>query len=111
MRPGFDHVDLQDCEDGHVLKMVWRDGYRVLRLAKDRARVAAWRLQIHNPLLEDINLRGARTVVLVHITAKRGSLACLKFTEVGGAIIEEVMPSEDATVRVGCAIESYVVGE
>jgi cell division protein FtsZ len=73
---------------------------------EDRARVAA-EAAIHNPLLEDINLRGARGV-LVNITANE-EVGLSEFTEVGG-IIEEYA-SEDATVVIGCAIDPSVGDE
>ncbi len=58
-------------------------------------------------MLEDINLKGARGV-LVNITANE-EVGLSEFTEVGN-IIEEYA-SEDATVVIGCAIDPGVGDE
>ncbi|MBF0220005.1 MAG: cell division protein FtsZ [Gammaproteobacteria bacterium] len=66
----------------------------------DRA-VKAAQKAISSPLLEDINLKGARGI-LVNITAN-SNISLGEFTEVGDTIGE--FASEDATVVIGTAIE------
>ena len=65
-----------------------------------RAREAAERA-IHSPLLDDVNLQGARGI-LVNITAGL-DLSLGEFSEVGDTI--EDFASEDATVVVGTVID------
>lgn len=105
MRPGLINVDFAD-----VRTVMSEMGMAMMGTGsasgEDRARVAA-EAAIHNPLLEDINLRGARGV-LVNITANE-EVGLSEFTEVGG-IIEEYA-SEDATVVIGCAIDPSVGDE
>ncbi|MCB5161419.1 cell division protein FtsZ [Marinomonas algarum] len=105
MRPGLINVDFAD-----VRTVMSEMGMAMMGTGsasgEDRARVAA-EAAIHNPLLEDINLRGARGV-LVNITANE-EVGLSEFTEVGG-IIEEYA-SEDATVVIGCAIDPEVGDE
>ncbi|AEF54504.1 cell division protein FtsZ [Marinomonas posidonica] len=105
MRPGLINVDFAD-----VRTVMSEMGMAMMgtgsALGEDRARVAA-EAAIHNPLLEDINLKGARGV-LVNITANE-EVGLSEFTEVGG-IIEEYA-SEDATVVIGCAIDPSVGDE
>ena len=105
MRPGLINVDFAD-----VRTVMSEMGMAMMGTGSasgdDRARVAA-EAAIHNPLLEDINLRGARGV-LVNITANE-EVGLSEFTEVG-AIIEEYA-SEDATVVIGCAIDPSVGDE
>ncbi|RBO81991.1 cell division protein FtsZ [Marinomonas aquiplantarum] len=105
MRPGLINVDFAD-----VRTVMSEMGMAMMGTGsasgEDRARVAA-EAAIHNPLLEDINLKGARGV-LVNITANE-EVGLSEFTEVGG-IIEEYA-SEDATVVIGCAIDPSVGDE
>ncbi|MFT2099388.1 cell division protein FtsZ [Marinomonas sp. 2405UD66-6] len=105
MRPGLINVDFAD-----VRTVMSEMGMAMMGTGSasgdDRARVAA-EAAIHNPLLEDINLKGARGV-LVNITANE-EVGLSEFTEVGG-IIEEYA-SEDATVVIGCAIDPNVGDE
>ncbi|WCN11428.1 cell division protein FtsZ [Marinomonas mediterranea] len=105
MRPGLINVDFAD-----VKTVMSEMGMAMMgtgsAIGEDRARVAA-EAAIHNPLLEDINLKGARGV-LVNITANE-EVGLSEFTEVGG-IIEEYA-SEDATVVIGCAIDPTVEDE
>ncbi|NLQ18489.1 cell division protein FtsZ [Marinomonas sp. M1K-6] len=105
MRPGLINVDFAD-----VRTVMSEMGMAMMGTGSasgdDRARVAA-EAAIHNPLLEDINLRGARGV-LVNITANE-EVGLSEFTEVG-SIIEEYA-SEDATVVIGCAIDPSVGDE
>jgi len=67
---------------------------------EDRAREAA-EAAIRSPLLEDINLQGARGI-LVNITAGE-TLSLGEFSEVGDTI--EEFASDDATVVVGTVID------
>src|SRR5690606_2859400 len=67
---------------------------------EDRAREAA-ESAIRSPLLEDVNLHGARGI-LVNITASE-SLSLGEFSEVGNTI--EEFASDDATVVVGTVID------
>jgi cell division protein FtsZ len=105
MRPGLINVDFAD-----VRTVMSEMGMAMMgtgtATGEDRARVAA-ESAIHNPLLEDINLKGARGV-LVNITANE-EVGLSEFTEVGN-IIEEYA-SEDATVVIGCAIDPNVGDE
>ena len=105
MRPGLINVDFAD-----VRTVMSEMGMAMMGTGSasgdDRAMVAA-EAAIHNPLLEDINLKGARGV-LVNITANE-EVGLSEFTEVGG-IIEEYA-SEDATVVIGCAIDPNVGDE
>ena len=105
MRPGLINVDFADVQT--VMKemgmAMMGSGYAT---GEERARIAA-EAAIHNPLLEDINLKGARGV-LVNITAN-DEVGLSEFSEVGN-IIEEYA-SEDATVVIGCAIDPNVGDE
>jgi cell division protein FtsZ len=73
---------------------------------QDRARVAA-EAAIASPLLEDINLSGARGI-LVNITGGL-DLAIGEFEEVGNTVKE--FASENATVVVGTVIDPDMKGE
>lgn len=102
MRPGLINVDFAD-----VRTVMSEMGMAMMgtgsSVGEERALTAA-ELAINNPLLEDINLKGARGV-LVNITANE-EVGLSEFTEVGN-IIEEYA-SEDATVVIGCAIDPSV---
>jgi len=102
MRPGLINVDFAD-----VRTVMSEMGMAMMgtgaSTGEERALTAA-ELAINNPLLEDINLKGARGV-LVNITANE-EVGLSEFTEVGN-IIEEYA-SEDATVVIGCAIDPSV---
>jgi len=67
---------------------------------ENRAREAAEKA-IACPLLEDINLQGARGI-LVNISASNMSMA--EFSEVGNIVHE--FASEDAIIKIGTAIDS-----
>ena len=69
-------------------------------VGEDRAREAA-ELAIHSPLLEDIDLQGARGI-LVNITAGP-DLSLGEFTDVGDTV--EEFASDNATVVVGTVID------
>ena len=73
---------------------------------KDRAREAA-EAAISSPLLEDVNITGARGI-LVNVTAGR-DLAIGEFEEVGNAI--KSLACEDATVVVGTVINMEMADE
>lgn len=99
MRPGTINVDFADVrtvmsERGMAMMGT---GYAT---GENRAREAA-EAAIRSPLLEDVNLQGARGI-LVNITAS-DSLSLGEFAEVGDTI--EELASDDATVVVGTAID------
>lgn len=73
---------------------------------KERAREAA-ESAISSPLLEDVNITGARGI-LVNVTAGR-DLAIGEFEEVGNAI--KTLASDDATVVVGTVINMDMADE
>lgn len=105
MRPGLINVDFAD-----VRTVMSEMGMAMMgtgsSVGEDRALTAA-ESAINNPLLEDINLKGARGV-LVNITANE-EVGLSEFTEVGNII--EDYASEDATVVIGCAIDPNVGDE
>lgn len=99
-RPGLINVDFADVrtvmsEMGMAMMGSGRSSH-----PEHRAREAA-EAAIASPLLEDINLTGARGI-LVNVTAGLG-LAIGEFEEVGNTIKE--FASEDATVVVGTVID------
>lgn len=104
-RPGLINVDFAD-----VRAVMSQMGLSMMGTGKasgeNRARVAA-QLAISSPLLEDINLAGAKGV-LVNITAGM-NLSIAEFEEVGEAIKE--FTSEDATVIVGTVIDPDITDE
>ena len=73
---------------------------------EDRARVAA-EMAVSSPLLEDVNLSGARGI-LVNVTAGM-DLGIGEFEEVGNIVKE--FASEDATVVVGTVIDPNLSNE
>ncbi|TBR44738.1 cell division protein FtsZ [Marinomonas agarivorans] len=99
IRPGLINVDFAD-----VRTVMSEMGMAMMgtgsAVGEERALTAA-ESAINNPLLEDINLKGARGV-LVNITANE-EVGLSEFTEVGNII--EDYASEDATVVIGCAID------
>jgi len=99
MRPGTINVDFADVrtvmsERGMAMMGT---GYAT---GENRAREAA-EAAIRSPLLEDVNLQGARGI-LVNITAS-DSLSLGEFAQVGDTI--EELASDDATVVIGTAID------
>lgn len=98
-RPGLINVDFAD-----VRTVMSEMGMAMMGSGKasgeDRAREAA-ELAIQSPLLEDVNLCGAKGI-LVNITAGM-DLSIGEFDEVGNTIKE--MACDDATVVVGTVIE------
>ncbi|MBL4743631.1 MAG: cell division protein FtsZ [Cycloclasticus sp.] len=104
-RPGLINVDFADVrtvmsEMGDAMM-----GTGTAR-GESRAREAA-EAAIHSPLLEDINVQGARGI-LVNITAGL-DMSIGEFEEVGEAIRE--FASEDATVVVGTVIDQDLSDE
>jgi cell division protein FtsZ len=100
IRPGMINVDFAD-----VKTVMSEMGLAMMgtgsATGENRAREAA-EAAIHSPLLEDIDLEGAKGI-LVNITASE-SLGLGEFAEVGDAI--EEFASADATVVVGTVIDS-----
>jgi len=103
--PGLINVDFAD-----VRTVMSEMGMAMMGSGKaqgeDRARVAA-EAAISSPLLEDINLTGAKGI-LVNITAGM-DLSIGEFDEVGSTIKE--FASENATVVVGTVIDPELSGE
>ena len=99
IRPGMINVDFAD-----VRTVMSEMGMAMMGTGfasgEDRAREAA-ESAIRSPLLEDVNLQGARGI-LVNITAGE-SLSLGEFSEVGDTV--EEFASDDATVVVGTVID------
>ena len=104
-KPGLINVDFAD-----VRTVMSEMGVAMMGTGRatgdQRAREAA-ELAIRSPLLEDINLSGARGI-LVNITCGL-DLAIGEFDEVGNTVKE--FAREDATVVVGTVIDPDMVGE
>ena len=104
-RPGMINVDFAD-----VRTVMSEMGMAMMGTGsasgEDRATVAA-KAAISSPLLEEINLSGARGI-LVNVTAGEDMLLS-EFEEVGNAIRE--FASENATVVVGTVIDPEMAGE
>lgn len=105
IRPGMINVDFAD-----VRTVMSEMGMAMMgsgsATGENRAREAA-EAAIRSPLLEDINLQGARGI-LVNITAGM-DLSLGEFTEVGDTI--EEFASSDATVVVGTVIDPEMSNE
>lgn len=104
-RPGLINVDFAD-----VRTVMSQMGISMMGTGKARGEnraVAAAQAAIASPLLEDINLSGAKGV-LVNITAGM-NLTIAEFEEVGEAIKD--FTSEDATVIVGTVIDPELTDE
>jgi cell division protein FtsZ len=104
-RPGLINVDFADVrtvmsEMGMAMMGTGRG------TGEDRAREAA-EAAIASPLLEDINLEGAKGI-LVTVTAGM-DLSIGEFDEVGNVVKERA--SEDATVVIGTVIDPTMEGE
>ncbi len=104
-RPGLINVDFAD-----VRTVMAEMGMAMMGTAtasgEHRAQEAA-RAAVASPLLDDINISGARGI-LVNITAGR-DLSIGEFEEVGNAVKE--FAAEDATVVIGTVIEPEMHGE
>ncbi len=104
-RPGLINVDFAD-----VRTVMSQMGLSMMGSGKARGEnraLAAAQAAISSPLLEDINLSGAKGV-LVNITAGM-NLSIAEFEEVGEAI--KGFTSEDATVIVGTVIDPELTDE
>ena len=98
-RPGHINVDFADVRTVMSEMGMAMMGSAVAR-GPDRAREAA-RAAISSPLLEDVDIAGARGM-LVNITAGT-NMSLGEFAEVGDTVRE--FSSEDATVVIGTAID------
>ena len=105
MNPGMINVDFAD-----VKTVMSEMGMAMMGTGhasgSDRAREAA-EAAIRSPLLEDVNLEGARGI-LVNITAGE-NLSLGEFSEVGDTI--EEFASDDATVVIGTVIDPSLKDE
>ncbi len=105
MNPGMINVDFAD-----VKTVMSEMGMAMMgtgsALGEERAREAA-ESAIRSPLLEDVNLQGARGI-LVNITAGE-NLSLGEFSEVGDTV--EEFASDDATVVVGTVIDPTLEDE
>ena len=106
MHPGMINVDFADVKTVMSEMGMAMMGTGSGKSGEDRAREAA-ESAIRSPLLEDINLQGARGI-LVNITAGE-NLSLGEFSEVGDTI--EEFASDDATVVVGTVIDSELNDE
>ncbi|HWP94811.1 MAG TPA: cell division protein FtsZ [Gammaproteobacteria bacterium] len=104
-RPGLINVDFADVRTVMSEMGMAMMGTGVASGA-DRARAAS-EMAVASPLLEDINIAGARGI-LVNVTAGT-DMAIGEFEEVGNAIKE--FASEDATVVIGTVIDPAMTGE
>ncbi|WP_127477872.1 cell division protein FtsZ [Sulfurivermis fontis] len=104
-RPGLINVDFADVRTVMSEMGMAMMGSGVAS-GEERARVAA-QAAIASPLLEDINLSGARGI-LVNVTAGL-DMSIGEFEEVGNTIKE--FASENATVVVGTVIDPNMSGE
>jgi cell division protein FtsZ len=104
-RPGLINVDFADVRTvmGETGMAMMGSGFAS---GEDRARVAA-QMAVSSPLLEDVNLAGARGI-LVNVTAGL-DLSIGEFEEVGNIVRE--FASEDATVVVGTVIDPELSNE
>lgn len=104
-RPGLVNVDFAD-----VRTVMSEMGLAMMGTGQakgdDRA-VAATEIAIGNPLLEDVNLKGA-CGILVNITAGH-SLSLREFNDVGRIIGE--FASDDATIKIGTALDPELQDE
>jgi len=98
-RPGLINVDFADVRTVMSEMGMAMMGTGTAR-GKERAREAA-EAAIASPLLEDVNISGARGI-LVNVTAGR-DLSIGEFDDVGNAI--KSLASDDATVVVGTVID------
>lgn len=105
IRPGMINVDFADVRTVMSEMGMAMMGSGVAK-GDNRAREAA-EAAIRSPLLEDVNLQGARGI-LVNITAGM-DLTLGEFTEVGDTI--EEFASADATVVVGTVIDPEMTDE
>ncbi|MEQ8953883.1 MAG: cell division protein FtsZ [Gammaproteobacteria bacterium] len=105
MNPGMINVDFADVKTV-MSEMGMAMMGTGIAVGQDRAREAA-ESAIRSPLLEDVNLQGARGI-LVNITAGE-NLSLGEFSEVGDTI--EEFASDDATVVIGTVIDPTLSDE
>ncbi len=105
MNPGMINVDFADVKTV-MSEMGMAMMGTGMAVGADRAREAA-EAAIRSPLLEDVNLQGARGI-LVNITAGE-NLSLGEFSEVGDTI--EEFASDDATVVIGTVIDPTLENE
>lgn len=105
IRPGMINVDFADVRTvmSEMGQAMMGTGHST---GENRAREAA-EAAIRSPLLEDVNLQGARGI-LVNITAGT-NLSLGEFTEVGDTI--EEFSSDNATIVVGTVIDESMTDE
>ena len=104
-RPGLVNVDFAD-----VRTIMSEMGQAMMGSASARGEqraIDAARGAVSSPLLEDVNISGARGI-LVNVTAGQ-DLSIGEFEEVGNAVKE--FAAEDATVIVGTVIDPAMQGE
>jgi cell division protein FtsZ len=104
-RPGLINVDFAD-----VRTVMSEMGMAMMGSASatgDHRAMEAARSAVSSPLLEDINIAGARGI-LVNVTAGR-DLSIGEFEEVGNTVKE--FAAEDATVVIGTVIEPEMHGD
>ena len=104
-RPGLINVDFADVRT--VMSEMGTSMMGSGQASGDNRAVEAAEGAIHSPLLEDVDLSGAKGI-LVNITAGM-DLAIGEFEEVGAAIKD--FASEEANVVVGTVIDSEMEGE
>jgi cell division protein FtsZ len=105
IRPGMMNVDFADVRTVMSEMGMAMMGNGVAR-GENRAREAAEKA-IRSPLLEDVNLMGARGI-LVNITAGP-DLSLGEFSEVGATI--EEFASQDATIVVGTVVDTEMTDD
>ena len=104
-RPGMIYVDFADVRTGMSEMGMAMMGTGISR-GEDRAREAA-EAAVRSPLLEDVDLRGAKGI-LVNITAGL-DMNLGEFSEVGNTI--EEFASDNATVVIGTVIDPEMSDE
>ncbi len=104
-RQGLINVDFADVRT--VMSEMWQAVMGAGRAKGEDRAILAVKSAIGSPLLEDVNLSGARGV-LVNITAGM-NLTMREFEEVGSAVAD--LASDDATVVVGTVIDPEIADE
>ena len=105
IHPGIINVDFADVRT--VMSEMGMAMMGTGRAAGDKRAIDAAEAAINSPLLDDVNLNGARGI-LVNITAGSG-LGLGEFADVGHTV--EQIASPDATVVVGTAIDDSMGDE
>jgi cell division protein FtsZ len=104
-RPGLINVDFADVKT--VMSEAGMAMMGTATASGEGRAVTAARAAVTSPLLEDINISGAKGL-LVNITAGR-DMTIGEFEEVGNAVKE--FAAEDATVVIGTVIDPVLQGE